>query len=184
MNENRESLAEFLNNKPISTNVIENLVERTNSLDCTTFAQCLAFKAIGTTLFGDIFLNWKNMTQYEELLKTVAKDGFFWASYVILPFWRRDYWRYLSVCERLKSLTLEIMELSERNSKSLLKASCGDLSGLMLHGCVTTASLIANILTQLVLHPNLQEQVHILLSLFLTLHTHTHPSCLSFSCNF
>ncbi|XP_078171007.1 uncharacterized protein LOC144565201 isoform X1 [Carex rostrata] len=160
VNENRESLADYLNNKFISTNVIKNLVERTNSLDCTTFARCMAFKAIGTTLFGDIFLNWKNKAQYEELLMTVAKDGFFWASYVIVPFWRRDYWRYRSVCERMKGLTFEIMELSERNSKSVLKASCGDLLGLMLHGCVTTASLIENILTRLVLYPNLQEQIY------------------------
>lgn len=163
-------MADYLNNKFISTNVIKNLVERTNSLDCTTFARCMAFKAIGTTLFGDIFLNWKNLAQYEELLMTVAKDGFFWASYVIVPFWRRDYWRYRSVCERMKGLTLEILELSERNSNTVLKASCGDLLGLMLHGCVTTASLIENILTRLVLYPNLQEQVHILQSLS---HTHT-----------
>jgi hypothetical protein len=180
VNENRESVAEFLNNKSVSTNAIKSLVERTDSLDCTTFARCMAFKAIGTTLFGDIFLNWKNMMQYEELLMTVAKDGFFWASYVIPPFWRREYWRYQSVCERLKALTLEIMELSGKNSTSILEASCGDLLGLMLHGCVTTASLIANILTRLVLYPNLQEQVHISLSLSLP-HitcTQTATSCL------
>jgi hypothetical protein len=180
VNENRESVAEFLNNKSVSTNAIKSLVERTDSLDCTTFARCMAFKAIGTTLFGDIFLNWKNMMQYEELLMTVAKDGFFWASYVIPPFWIREYWRYQSVCERLKALTLEIMELSGKNSTSILEASCGDLLGLMLHGCVTTASLIANILTRLVLYPNLQEQVHISLSLSLP-HitcTQTATSCL------
>ncbi|KAJ4763054.1 Cytochrome P450 734A1 [Rhynchospora pubera] len=161
VSENRESLAEYLNNKSISANVLKNLVERTDSLDSVSFAQCMAFKTIGTTLFGDTYLNWNNRTQYEELLMAVAKDGFFWASYVIIPFWRRDYWRYQSVCQRLKGLTLEIMELSEGKSKSVLEASCGDLLALMLHGCVTTARLIANILSRLVLSPNLQEQIYL-----------------------
>ncbi|THU57938.1 hypothetical protein C4D60_Mb03t08880 [Musa balbisiana] len=37
---------------------------------------------------------------------------------------------------------------------------CGNILGLMFHGCLATASLISSILTRLVLHPELQEKLY------------------------
>jgi hypothetical protein len=38
---------------------------------------------------------------------------------------------------------------------------CGNIMGLMLHGISTSANLIGNILTRLVVFPKLQDQVQI-----------------------
>ncbi|KAK9283369.1 hypothetical protein L1049_011611 [Liquidambar formosana] len=38
---------------------------------------------------------------------------------------------------------------------------CGNIMGVMFHGCLTTAGLIGNILARLVMHPELQDKVGI-----------------------
>ncbi|KAJ4979789.1 hypothetical protein NE237_010569 [Protea cynaroides] len=37
---------------------------------------------------------------------------------------------------------------------------CGNIMGVMFHGCLTTAGLISDILTRLVMHPELQEKIY------------------------
>ncbi|KAF7824777.1 cytochrome P450 78A5-like [Senna tora] len=37
---------------------------------------------------------------------------------------------------------------------------CGNIMGVMYHGCQTTAALISNILTSLVMHPEIQDKVY------------------------
>ncbi|KAF6171027.1 hypothetical protein GIB67_035869 [Kingdonia uniflora] len=43
---------------------------------------------------------------------------------------------------------------------NLKEETCGDIMGLMFHGCLTTAGLISNILTRLVTHPEMQDKIH------------------------
>lgn len=45
------------------------------------------------------------------------------------------------------------------NQLNLDEESCGNIMGIMFHGCLTTTSLIGSILTRLVLHPEIQAQV-------------------------
>ncbi|KAJ3683874.1 hypothetical protein LUZ60_014101 [Juncus effusus] len=173
----RESLAKYLTNKSVSRNLVETLIEKADSkiskgsMNCGYLSQYIAFNILGTTLFGEKFLNWDNVNQYEELLMKVTKDGFFWASFIIPPIWKRDFWRYKSLCEKLKELTPEIVEISSGNSKTGFKEAvgynyyskneaCGNILGIMLHGSVTSASLIGNILTRLAVYPDLQEKIY------------------------
>lgn len=173
-------------------------------LDCVSVSRQLAFYILGSTLFGDAFLDWPNASIYEELLMTIAKDGCFWASYTVPPFWSRGYWNYQKLCKRLKQLTKDVIqhcvdkydllnqidyssykENEDREKEVRLSASgllgnitsgskfqeemeeylvskeepCGNILSLMFHGCLATASLISNILTRLVVHPELQEKV-------------------------
>lgn len=37
---------------------------------------------------------------------------------------------------------------------------CGNVMGLMFHGCLTTTALIANILARLVMHPEIQDKIY------------------------
>ncbi|XP_010244425.1 PREDICTED: cytochrome P450 734A1-like [Nelumbo nucifera] len=37
---------------------------------------------------------------------------------------------------------------------------CGNIMGMMFHGCLTMAGLIANILTRLVMHPDIQDKIY------------------------
>ncbi|XP_043722707.1 protein LUTEIN DEFICIENT 5, chloroplastic-like isoform X2 [Telopea speciosissima] len=37
---------------------------------------------------------------------------------------------------------------------------CGNIMGVMFHGCLTTAGLIGDILTRLVMHPEIQEKIY------------------------
>ncbi|OAY82450.1 11-oxo-beta-amyrin 30-oxidase [Ananas comosus] len=123
----RESLAEYLNAKlDERTNlnlvkVVETILGRVDSimakgfLDCRVFAQHIAFYILGATIFGEAFLDWPNSTMYEELLMMVAKDGCFWASCKVPPFWSVGYWRYHLLCAKLKHLTREIVQLYRCN---------------------------------------------------------------------
>ncbi|PAN15147.1 hypothetical protein PAHAL_2G468200 [Panicum hallii] len=198
----RESLKIFLNEKLTiggnlnSFKVIDAIMYRSDSimskdfLDSRSFSRHMAFNIIGATLFGDAFLDWSDTVTYEELLMMVAKDGCFWASYAVCPFWKPSYRRYQTLCAKLKILTESIIRKSrDQNSSvhhfdqrsyqksegmmaghSLLGAAeeslsseeeiCGNIMGLMLHGISTSANLIGNILTRLVVFPKLQDQLH------------------------
>lgn len=178
-----------------SSKIIDAVLDRINSimskdfLDSRSFSQHMAFNIIGATLFGDAFFDWSDATAYEELLMMVAKDGCFWASYSIPPFWKPSYRRYRTLCAKLKILTKSVV----RKSRSCLKSEgmikypnrgvldsmiashflhgsaegplsseeeiCGNIMGLMLHGISASSNLIDSILTRLVLFPALQDQV-------------------------
>ncbi|XP_072975398.1 cytochrome P450 71A16-like [Typha angustifolia] len=127
----RESLAEYMNGKFAERanrspqKIIDIVMERIDSLmekgflDSRSFSQHMAFYILGVTLFGEAFLNWSNAATYEELLMIVAKDGCFWASYKVPPFWKRGYWRYQSLCGRLKHLSKDIVQRSRCNHNSI-----------------------------------------------------------------
>ncbi|XP_066391333.1 uncharacterized protein [Miscanthus floridulus] len=207
----RDSLKIFLNEKltvgagQSSFKIIDAVLNRVNTIiykdfmDTRSFSQHMAFNIIGATLLGDAFFDWSDAAAYEELLMLVAKDGCFWASYAIPPFWRPSYRRYRTLCAKLKILTESIIRKSRQNSslnhfdqRSCLKSEgtnpnthvldnimashClhgaaggplnseeeifGNIMGLMLHGISASANLIGNILTRLVLFPELQDQLH------------------------
>ncbi|WCJ39200.1 hypothetical protein M5689_020208 [Euphorbia peplus] len=65
---------------------------------------------LGSTLFRDAFSAWSKANLYEELLMSIAKDASFWASYRVTPFWKREFWRYKSLCTKLKILTQDIVQ--------------------------------------------------------------------------
>jgi len=127
--ERRELLATDLNGKMLEranvfpTKVVDCVMERIQdltvegNLDCKTVSQHFAFTLLGATLFGDAFLAWSKATIYEDLLKIVAKDACFWASYIVTPFWKQGFWRYQYFCTRLKSLTQDIIQHCKRNNK-------------------------------------------------------------------
>jgi len=187
-----------------SFKIIDAVLNRVNTImskdfmDTRSFSQHMAFNIIGATLLGDAFFDWSDAAAYEELLMLVAKDGCFWASYAIPPFWRPSYRRYRTLCAKLKILTESVIRKSRQNSslnhfdqRSCLKSEgtdpnthvldnimashClhgaaggplnseeeifGNIMGLMLHGISASANLIGNILTRLVLFPELQDQV-------------------------
>lgn len=216
MQKRRESLATQLNGKlleranAVSSKVVDCVMGRIDSimakgiLDCRSVSQHMAFSILGATFFGDSFLDWSSATVYEELLMMIAKDACFWASYNILPFWKKGFWRYRCLCARLKCLTQDIIQLCGQNYKVLdeighssqnkgtdigkeveinstfspndvitdglffedfnghlnpVEEPCGNIMGVMFHGCLTTAGLIGSILTRLVMHPEIQEKV-------------------------
>uniref|UniRef100_A0A2P2KQM9 Uncharacterized protein MANES_11G008600 n=1 Tax=Rhizophora mucronata TaxID=61149 RepID=A0A2P2KQM9_RHIMU len=123
----RESLAFELNEKLLERpDVIPKIVfgcirERIDELmheggiDITLVSQHMAFTILGTTLFGEAFLAWSKASFYEELLMMIAKDASFWASYRLTPFWKRGFWKYQSLCMKLKFLTQDIIQQCRRN---------------------------------------------------------------------
>jgi cytochrome P450 len=168
-------------------------------VEIRSFSQHMAFNIIGATLFGDAFFDWSDAAAYEELLMMVAKDGCFWASCAVPPFWKPGDRRYRTCCAKLKILTQGIIRkskdqnitVSHFDQKSCQRSegmvedprggvlngmmsghgaaeaplgseeeTCGNIMGLMLHGISTSANLISNILTWIVLSPKLQDQVH------------------------
>lgn len=213
----RESLATQLNGNlleraaTISSKVVDCVMGRIDTimakgvLDCRTVSQHMAFSILGATLFGDVFLDWSSATVYEELLMAIAKDACLWASYNVLPFWKKGFWKYRRLCSRLKRLTQDIIQQCKKNYKLLgeighysesktanfgaevgidatfspddvirvglfledfnahlnpVEEPCGNIMGVMFHGCLTTAGLIASILTRLVMHPEVQEKIY------------------------
>lgn len=184
---------------------IENLgVE--GSIDCRLISQHMAFTLMGTTFFGDGFLEWPKAAIYEELLMKVAKDACFWASYNVTPFWKQAFWRYQCLCTKLRCLTQDILQLCRNSCKILghidqnvhsessnlemksadgaqyrfddesqnyyffhdlndqqntIEEPCGNIMRVMFHGCQTTAALIANVLTNLAMHLDIQDKVAI-----------------------
>jgi len=194
----------------IPKNVVDCIMERVDaimskgSVDCKSVSQHMAFTILGTALFGDTFLAWSKATFYEELLMMIAKDASFWASYRVTPFWKRGFWRYQSLCTKLKCLTLDIVQQCGKNyglfshmdqnshigiEKVGIKAAsgappsngvemqdklfspeldghlnereepCGNIMGVMFHGCIATASLIGSILERLVTDVEMQDKV-------------------------
>ncbi|XP_042489039.1 cytochrome P450 72A397-like isoform X2 [Macadamia integrifolia] len=45
--------------------------------------------------------------------------------------------------------------------KNASEEPCGNIMGVMFHGCLTTAGLIGDILTRLVMHPEIQEKMYL-----------------------
>ncbi|KAJ6326100.1 hypothetical protein OIU78_013233 [Salix suchowensis] len=157
------------------------------SVDCKLISQHMAFTILGTSLFGDTFLAWSKATFYEELLMMIAKDASFWASYRFTPFWKRGFWRYQSLCTDLKCLTLDIAQQCGKNHKlschmdrnshigtandkffsqelggdiNAREEPCGNIMGLMFHGCIATTSFIGSILERLVADAEIQDKIY------------------------
>ncbi|CAD6216893.1 unnamed protein product [Miscanthus lutarioriparius] len=193
----RDSLKIFLNEKltvgadQSSFKIIDAVLNRVNTImskdfmDTRSFSQHMAFNIIGATLLGDAFFDWSDAAAYEELLMLVAKDGCFWASYAIPPFWRPSYRRYRTLCAKLKILTESVIRKSRQNSslnhfdqRSCLKSEGTDpnthvLDNIMASHCLHGAAggplnseeeIFGNIIgfdvAWLVLFPELQDQLH------------------------
>ncbi|TVU37525.1 hypothetical protein EJB05_10842 [Eragrostis curvula] len=119
----RESLKAFLDKKLTtdggrgSLKIIDVVLGRIRSIssdfvDSRSFSQHMAFNIIGATLFGDAFFDWSDAAAYEELLMMVAKDGCFWASYSVPPFWKPGYRKYRTLCAKLQILTQGVIRKS------------------------------------------------------------------------
>ncbi|GJN10849.1 hypothetical protein PR202_ga28982 [Eleusine coracana subsp. coracana] len=95
----------------------------------------MAFNIIGATLFGDAFFDWSDAAAYEELLMMVAKDGCFWASYAVPPFWKPGY-RRGGVSNGMMS-----GDGAAEGPHSAEEETCGSIMGLMLHvlACFNTS---------------------------------------------
>lgn len=129
MKKRRETLSTELNGrllergKVFPARVVGCLMERIHgilgkgSISCKMASQHMAFALLGATIFGDEFFAWSKATAYEELFMTIAKDACFWASYSVTPFWKRGFWRYQHLCEKLKCLTKDIIRQCQRNCK-------------------------------------------------------------------
>ncbi|KAL7083781.1 hypothetical protein ACP275_14G183400 [Erythranthe tilingii] len=132
-------------------------------IECETISLSLAFSILGSTIFGDVFLSWPKATVYKELLMKIAKDACFWGSYSVTPFWKQEFWRYQDSCTRLKFLTEELAKECRQNCNAEFLWAfepCGELISLMFHGSLTMAALIANILTRLVTHLDIQDEIY------------------------
>ncbi|KAH6791629.1 hypothetical protein C2S52_002106 [Perilla frutescens var. hirtella] len=153
--------------------VIENAqsARANGAVDSKEISLHLAYTILATTIFGDLFLAWPKATVYEELLMNISKDACFWASYSITPFWKKDFWRYQDSCAKLKCLTEELIKECRQKCKSgfLWESDghdnteyepCGEIISLMFHGSLTMAALIANILTRLVTHMDIQDKIY------------------------
>lgn len=93
---------------------IQTIMEK-GSIDCKLASQHIAFTFLGATLFGDAFLSSSKATNYEELLMMIAKDAGLWASYNVIPFWKRRFWKYRYLCTKLKCLTRNIVQQCREN---------------------------------------------------------------------
>ncbi|XP_020590109.1 cytochrome P450 734A5-like isoform X2 [Phalaenopsis equestris] len=122
-----ENLLERMNQVP--GKVVECISERFDSIitkdvcDSRRVSQHIAYYILGSSMFGDAFMNWSNAPLYEELLVTVAKEACYWASYRIPPFWSRRYWKYYFTCKRLKELNENIIDKSLRNRNVATKCN-------------------------------------------------------------
>uniref|UniRef100_A0ACD5UJ16 Uncharacterized protein n=2 Tax=Avena sativa TaxID=4498 RepID=A0ACD5UJ16_AVESA len=157
----RELLEVFLNEKlnvgasASSFKIIEAVLGRVNytmdkdPLDCRFFSQHMAFNIIGAALFGEVFFDWSDAAAYEELLMIVAKDGCFWASYGVPPFWKPAYRKYRGLCAKLKILTEGIIRKSIDQSSLLSHnalRSCNKSEGVV-KGPVGCTSLLDGIIS-------------------------------------
>lgn len=157
------------------------------SISCGLVSRHMAFTLMGATFFGDGFLAWPKAAIYEELLMMIAKEACFWASYNVTPFWNRGFWRYRRLCKKLRCLTEEILhcrkcfeilddinqnvcsESSNPETKSAndqqnsKEEHYGNIMHVMLHASQTTATLIANVLTNLIMNSEIQDKVKICL---------------------
>lgn len=153
--------------------VIENAQSAVGNraVDSKTISLRLAYTILGATIFGDVFLAWPKAPVYEELLMKISKDACFWASYGITPFWKRGFWRYQDSCAKLKCLTQELIKECIQKCKPVFLWEfdghdnteydpCGEIISLMFHGSLTMAALIANMLTRLVTHVDIQDKIY------------------------
>ncbi|CAJ1958751.1 unnamed protein product [Sphenostylis stenocarpa] len=92
-------------------------IRKKGGIDSRLVSQHMAFTIMGATFFGDGFLASSKAAMYEELFMTIAKDACFWASYNVTPFWRRGFWRYQSLCTKLKCLTEDILQHCRKGCK-------------------------------------------------------------------
>ncbi|KAK9912541.1 hypothetical protein M0R45_036403 [Rubus argutus] len=124
---------------------------------------------------------------------------------IVTPFWNRGFWKYQSLCTKLKCLTQDLVQQCRRTCKVLVlwiiismvklqnlakeiasggpscsevvivddiffaernghinlgEEPCGNLMGIMFHGCLSTASLINNIMMNLATHPKIQDKIY------------------------
>ncbi|KAE8777481.1 Cytochrome P450 78A3 [Hordeum vulgare] len=91
----------------------------------------MAFNIIGATLSGDVFFDWSDAAAYEELMMIVAKDGCFWASYAVPPFWKPGYRRYRTLCAKLKILTEGIIRKCIDQNSALRHTSLSSSAGVV-----------------------------------------------------
>ncbi|KAL0289624.1 UNVERIFIED_CONTAM: hypothetical protein Sangu_2609300 [Sesamum angustifolium] len=140
-------------------------------IDCEMLSQHLAFTILGATIFGDVFLTWPKATLYEELLMKIAKDACFWASYGVAPFWKQEFWKssgFMYQVEILNPGAYQRMQTRQQSDFLLISMAMmtcnvmwsGEIISLMFHGSLTMASLIANILTRLLTHLDIQDKIH------------------------
>ncbi|XP_008231615.1 PREDICTED: alpha-humulene 10-hydroxylase-like isoform X1 [Prunus mume] len=105
----------------VCTKVVDCILERIRnfmakgSADSKMVSQHMAFTMLGATLFGDEFLAWSKATVYEELFMMIAKDACLWSSYNVTPFWKHGFWKYQSLCTKLKCLTQDIIRQCKKN---------------------------------------------------------------------
>lgn len=154
------------------------------SISCGLVSRHMAFTLMGATFFGDGFLAWPKAAIYEELLMMIAKEACFWASYNVTPFWNRGFWRYRRLCKKLRCLTEEILHCrksfeildhinqnvcsessnpetkSANDQKNSKEEHYGNIMSVMLHGSQTIATLIANVLTNLIMNSEIQDKVY------------------------
>ncbi|KAF8009975.1 hypothetical protein BT93_J0834 [Corymbia citriodora subsp. variegata] len=108
----------------VSTKVVDSIMEKIHlllakgSVDSKVLSQHMAFTVLGATVFGEAFMGWSEVTVYEELLMSISKDAYFWASYNVTPFWRREFWRFQGTCTKLKYLTQKFVQLGKKNCES------------------------------------------------------------------
>lgn len=98
------------------TDKIENIRTK-GGIGSRLVAQHLAFTIMGATFFGDGFLASPKAAIYEKLFMMIAKDACFWASFNVTPFWRLGFWRYQSLCRKLKYLTEDILQHCRKGCK-------------------------------------------------------------------
>ncbi|GAB4827747.1 hypothetical protein Ancab_034633 [Ancistrocladus abbreviatus] len=58
------------------------------------------------------------------------------------------------------ALMPENFNTGQPNGNLNVQEACGNVMGMMFHGCLTTAGLIGNILARLVMHPELQDMIY------------------------
>lgn len=171
-----ESLLERGSSVPAK--VVKSVLERVQTLmvdrglDCETISQHLSFTIMGATLFGDVFLTWSKASVYIELLMKIAKDAYFLASYGVTHYWKQEFWTYQHLCTELKCLTQELIGQCRQKYESdsferdfdgnhdMSHEPCAEIISMMFHGSLTMATIIGNILTRLVTHPEIQHKIH------------------------
>lgn len=105
----------------ITMKVLDSILEKMHllmskgSVDSKVLSQHMAFTVLGTTVFGEAFLGWSEVTVYEELLMSISKDAYFWASYNVTPFWTLGFWRFQGMCTKLKCLTQKFIQFCKKN---------------------------------------------------------------------
>ncbi|GER37262.1 cytochrome P450 [Striga asiatica] len=159
----------------IPEKILDSIIERAQCaiakgvVDCETISLHLAFTILGATIFGDALLTWPKAAEYEALLMEIAREACFWASYGVTPFWKKEFWKFKDSCTELKCLTEELIHESKQNCKSDFLQDfgghddmecelCGEVVSLIFHGSLTMGALIANVLTRLVTHTDIQDK--------------------------